>query len=138
NVTAAQVQQGLLTFVTGTVPNALQGRDFCGTYWSASDTAAWAPFTVNINGPADTQPVVTTSNITKAPNQTLLPSDLWQASDPDGDPITAYQLWDSTRDPASGHFFLTRLPYTTLFRSNVTAAQVQQGLLTFVAGTVSN
>ncbi len=138
DVTAAQVQQGLLTFVTGTVSNSLQVRAFDGTSWSASDTAAWSPFTVNINASANTPPVVQTSNITKAPNQTLLPSDLWQASDSDGDAITAYQLWDSTRDPASGHFFLGGVQQAPGTVINVTAAQVQQGLLTFVTGTVSS
>ena len=55
----------------------------------------------------DRPPVVTTSNLNAYPR----PGDsrcqsLFSVSDPDGDAIQQYQLWDSTRDPNSGYFAL--------------------------------
>ncbi len=100
DITAAQLAQ--TAFVGGTVSSSLQIRAYDGISWSASDTAAWAPFAVS--PPANHPPMVTTANITAARNQTLPLAGLFLVSDADGDAITEYQLWDTTTDPNSGHF----------------------------------
>ncbi len=127
-------QIGQLTFVTGTDGNALQVRAFDGLSWSASDTAAWAPFSVSISSPPP--PVVTTSNLTESPGQTLAASSLFAVTDPGGKPITEYEFWDSTRDPNSGHFYLNGAEQAPGTIIEVSASQL--GQLTFRTGTVSN
>src|SRR6201999_3006179 len=90
-------------FVTGTVGDALQIRAYDGTDWSAADNAAWSPFNIVIT--PNHPPVVTTQDVTAQTGQTLALADLFKVSDPDPHAtVTQYQLWDSTRDPASGHF----------------------------------
>jgi VCBS repeat-containing protein len=125
---------GQLTFATGTDGNALQVRAFDGVSWSASDTAAWAPFSLGISAPPP--PVVTTSNLTESPDQTLMASSLFGVTDPGGKPITAYEFWDSTRDPNSGHFYLNGAEQAPGTIIEVSASQL--GQLTFLTGTVSN
>ena len=70
------------------------------------------------------------------PGVTLAASSLFTVSDPDNLPITEYQFWDRTSDPASGHFYLNGVlvPDHTLL--DVTAAQLSE--VTFVTGTDSN
>jgi hypothetical protein len=46
---------GRVTFVVGTVGNALQMRAFDGVSWSPSDTAAWVPFSASVNAAAAPQ-----------------------------------------------------------------------------------
>ena len=126
DVTAAQLSE--VTFVTGTDPNALEVRAFDGVSWSAADNAVWAPFNVTVTTPPP--PVVTTSNLTENPGVALAASSLFAVSDPDTLPITEYQFWDRTSDPASGHFYLNGVlvPDHTLL--DVTAAQLSE--VTFV------
>ncbi len=131
-VPASQLSQ--LTFVTGTVSNALQVRAFDGSNWSAGDAAAWAPFSLNIAAPPP--PVMTTSNFGTPPNQTFAAASLFAVSDPNGYAITEYQFWDSTRDPASGHFYINGVQQAPGTVIDVPASQL--GAVTFVAGTVSN
>ncbi len=132
NVAASQLSQ--VTFVTGTVSNALQVRAFDGTNWSAGDTASWAPFTVNVVAPPP--PVVTTSNLTEPANKTLAASSLFTVSDPNGYAITEYQFWDSTRTAASGHFYINGVQQAPGTVINVAASQLSQ--MTFVTGSISN
>jgi hypothetical protein len=132
DVTASQL--GQVTFVTGTVSNALQVRAFDGLSWSAGDSAAWAPFSINI--PALPPPVATTSNLTKPANAPLAASSLFTVSDPNGYAITEYQFWDSTRDPASGHFYINGVQQAAGTVIDVPASQI--GQVKFVTGTVSN
>ena len=136
NVAASQLSQ--VTFVTGSVSNALQVRAFDGVNWSASDSASWAPFTVSINGQSGTSnpPVVTTSNLTEPANTTLAASSLFTVSDPDGHAITEYQFWDSTRSSASGHFYLNGVQQAPGTVIDIAASQLSH--MTFVTGTVSN
>jgi len=47
DVTASQLSQ--TTFLTGTVSDSLQIRAFDGYAWSAGDSAAWAPFHINVS-----------------------------------------------------------------------------------------
>ena len=132
DVTAAQLSE--VTFVTGTDPNALEVRAFDGVSWSAADNAVWAPFNVNITTPPP--PVVTTSNLTENPGQTLAASSLFAVTDPDNLAITEYQFWDRTSDPASGHFYFNGVEVADHTVLDVTAAQLSE--VTFVTGTDVN
>jgi hypothetical protein len=40
---------GQTSFVTGTLGDGLQLRAFDGKAWSAADSAAWAPFQINVS-----------------------------------------------------------------------------------------
>jgi hypothetical protein len=132
DVTAAQLAQ--TSFVTGSVSNALQVRAFDGFSWSAADNAAWAPFNVNV--PANHPPVVTTADLNLAQHVTVAASSLFSVTDPDNNPITAYEFWDSTRDPNSGHFVVNGVAEPAGTVIDVTAAQLAQ--TSFVTGAVSN
>ena len=129
DVTAAQLSE--VTFVAGTDPTSLQVRAFDGVNWSAADTAQWAPFNVNVA--LTPPPVVTTSNITLDANQTVAASSLFTVSDPNSFAITEYQFWDSSTDPASGHFYFNGVEVAARTVLDVTAAQLSE--VTFVTGT---
>jgi len=130
NVSAAQLANTY--FVAGTVGDNLQIRASDGFSWSAGDTAAWAPFTVSI----DRRPVVATANVTKTFNTVVSLATLFSVSDADGDSITRYQLWDSTRDPNSGHFVVNGVFQAAGTIIDITAAQLAQ--TSFAVGTVSD
>src|SRR5205814_1510483 len=99
------------------------------------DTAAWSPFSINISS-SSSAPIVTTANLTRQPNQTLAASSLFTASDPNGYAITDYQLWDSTRDPDSGRFYLNGVRQAPGTVIDIPASAL--GQLTFVTGTVAS
>ena len=64
--------------------------------------SAWEEFHVNAPNQA---PVVVGTNVNLGAAQTSVAlSAMFTASDPDGDAITQYELWDSTTDPNSGYF----------------------------------
>ena len=130
DISASQLSQ--MTFVTGTASSAIQVRAYDGVSWSAADTAAWSPFTINVTPP----PVVTTANLTESANQTLAASSLFSVSDPGGNPITEYQFWDSNTSSNTGHFYLNgaEQPLSTVI--DISASQLSQ--LTFVTGTASS
>ena len=132
HVTAAQLAQ--TSFVTGLVSDSLQIRASDGFAWSASDNAAWSPFNVNV--PLNHAPTVTTADITAGRNQTIAVSSLFSVNDSDGDPIRSYDLWDSTRDPNSGHFVVNGVAQSAATVIHVTAAQMAQ--TSFVTGSVSD
>ncbi|HWU54247.1 MAG TPA: hypothetical protein VN175_02015 [Rhizomicrobium sp.] len=132
DVTAAQLSQ--TSFVSGFIGDNLQIRAYDGLDWSAADNDAWAPFAVTV--PANTAPVVTTGNLTRAHLQSFALSSLFSVNDADGDAITKYQLWDSTRDPASGHFVMNGQVQAAGTVIEITAAQLSQ--TSFVTGTVSD
>src|SRR5437762_2671512 len=97
-------QFGQVTFVTGTLGNSLHVRAFAGATWSSTLSL---PGALPISGPQiDTVPVVTTSNVSLHANQTVAASSLFAVNGPNGYAITEYQFWDSTRDAASGHFYV--------------------------------
>ena len=134
-VSPSQLAQ--MTFVTGTAPSAIQVRAYDGVSWSAADNAAWAPFSINVSAGAPSQPpVVTTTNLTEAPNQALAASSLFSVSDPGGNAITEYQFWDSNTSPSTGHFYLNGVeqPLSTIL--TISASQLAQ--MTFVTGTASS
>jgi hypothetical protein len=128
DITAAQV--GQTSFVTNRVSDSLQIRAYDGIAWSAADNAYWAPFTLAV---PNALPVVITTNLHVAANQTLALSSLVSVSDADGDAITRYQLWDGSRDPASGHFVVNGTPQAAGTVIDITAAQAAQTF--FVAGS---
>jgi peptidase M10/serralysin-like protein len=132
DIAAAQLAQ--TSFVAGTVGDGIQIRAFDGTDWSAADTVRWAPFTVTV--PVNRAPVLTTADISVPQGQSVAASSLFSVSDPDGDPITEYQLWDSTNDPNSGHFVVNGVAQAAWTVIDITAAQLAQ--TSFVAGTADD
>jgi len=133
DITAAQLAQ--TSFVTGKVSDSLQIRANDGEVWSAADTEAWAPFNVNVVTPY-TAPTVTTTDINTTANQTLALSSLFAVTDPDGDTMTKYELWDSTSDPNSGHFVVNGVAQAAHTVVDITAAQLVQ--TSFLTGTVGD
>jgi hypothetical protein len=130
NVSASQLANTY--FLAGTVGDNLQIRATDGFSWSAADSDAWAPFTVTI----DRRPIVTTANVTKTVNTVVALTSLFSVSDADSDSITRYELWDSTRDPTSGHFVINGVAQTAGTIIDITAAQLAQ--TSFAVGTVSD
>jgi Ca2+-binding RTX toxin-like protein len=133
DVTAAQL--GQTSFVTGTVGDTLQIRASDGINWSAADNASWSPFTITV--PANHAPVVTTAPIQQYHYLSVGGINaLANITDPDGDPITLYQLWDGTSDPNSGHFVVngTAMPAKTV----ITVTPAQLGQVSFVTGIVND
>lgn len=57
-----------------------------------------------INPAGDHAPVVTAADFTATHGQNIAVSSLFSVTDADNDTITAYQFWDDTADPASGHW----------------------------------
>jgi hemolysin type calcium-binding protein len=134
-ITIAASQLSQVTFVTSQLGDNLQIRAFDGTYWSAPDNVAWAPFSVTV---PNTAPVLTTSDITLTHGQTVALSSLFNVSDVDGDTMTRYQLWDSTNDPNSGYFVINNSIEPAWTVIDITASQLQSSGNYFVAGTVGD
>jgi hypothetical protein len=131
-ITAGQLAQ--TSFVTGTVGDNLQIRAFDGTAWSAPDFGSWSPFTVTV--PANHAPVVAVHDITAQAGKTLAASTLFAASDPDGDAITQYQLWDGTAGASSGHFVVNGVTQAANTVITLPAASLAQ--TSFVTGSTGD
>ena len=127
DVTAAQLSQ--TTFQSGSVSDDLWVRAFDGIDWSA-----WEEFHLNV--PANHAPVVAASDLAVSHNQSIAASSLFSVSDADNDTITNYEFWDSTVDPASGHWAVSGVPQSAGQAIDVTAAQLSQ--TTFQAGSESD
>src|SRR5258708_11705236 len=84
DVTAAQL--ATTSYVSGSGTDQLYVRANDGTLWSS-----WQPF---MAGP--TAPVVTAANAAIATGQSVGASNLFTASDPDGDTLTKYEFYDAT------------------------------------------
>jgi serralysin len=123
NVSAAQL--GQTTFVAGAAPDILAVRAFDGSAWSA-----WSQFDVSTSNHI---PIITTQSATISPH---LGAPQFSATDPDHDPITMYQCWDNTADPASGHFTVNGV--TQAAGALIQLAPNQLSSLGFVAGTVAD
>jgi autotransporter passenger strand-loop-strand repeat protein len=119
DVTPSQLAQ--TTYVAGAVPDQLWFRANDGSQWSA-----WQSLTA---GP--TPPVMMVSSGALGSGRSVPASSLFSASDPDGDSIATYALWDST---GSGHFAINGVTQRAGFEIDVTAAQLAQ--TTYVAGPV--
>ncbi|HKQ44693.1 MAG TPA: hypothetical protein VJS47_04800, partial [Rhizomicrobium sp.] len=131
-ITAAQVAS--TAFVTGRVNDRLEIRAFDGAAWSAGDTAAWAPFTISV--PANNAPVLTTGPLTPMHGRSLALSSLITVTDADGDAMTKYQLWDSSRDPLSGYFSVNGVKQAAGTVIEISAAQAASTV--FVTGQLSD
>jgi hypothetical protein len=102
NLTPAQQAQA--TFQAGFGSDDIMVRAFDGHDWSG-----WT--TIHVSEPAaDKVPVVTTFNATGSRGQTFFLSDLFTASDADGDPIVAYIIADNTPGATSGELLLNGKP----------------------------
>ena len=62
-----------------------------------------------INPSLNHAPVVTAHDFTASHDQNIAASSLFSVSDADNDVMTKYQFWDSTADPASGHWVVNGL-----------------------------
>jgi hypothetical protein len=116
-----------MTFLAG--PNGSSDHIYVGTF-DGSQEGPVASF--DVTAPSDTPPVVTASNFQMASGQSsVAASSLFTASDPDGDTITRYAVFDAT--PGSGHFVVdgTAKP-SGVSGFYVTPQQYQT--MTFVAG----
>ena len=101
---------------------------------SYPDTSGWLT-----GSPADAtpvRPVVTAPDFAASHNQNIAASALFSVTDGDGDAITKYQFWDSTTDPASGHWVVNGMVQGTNQAIDVTAAQLAQ--TTFQSGSGSD
>ena len=127
DVTAAQLAQ--TTFQSGSGSDDLWVRAFDGFDWSA-----WKEF--HVNAPVEARPVVTAPDFAASHNQDIAASALFSVTDGDGDAITKYQFWDSTTDPASGHWVVNGMVQGTNQAIDVTAAQLAQ--TTFQSGSGSD
>jgi hypothetical protein len=117
------------TYQSGNGIDTLRVRANDGTQWSE-----WSPsFTVSAQTvntppvntpPVNTPPVVTVSNIIARPGQAFAASSLFTASDPDGDAITQYDLWDTGGD--SARFRVDGVTQPANSDIYVTAAQLAQ------------
>ena len=117
-VSAAQLAQ--VTYQSGSGADTLWVRvSDDGTQWSN-----WSP-SFTVSAPVDTGPVVTASNVTATtPGQVFAASSLFSATDPNGNPITQYVLYDWTS--GSGYWTVNGVAqpcYTDIY---ITAAQLSQ------------
>ena len=85
---------------------------------------------------SDHAPVVTASDFTAAHGQNIAASALFSVTDADNDTIAKYQFWDSTADPASGHWVVGGVAQGTNTAIDVTAAQLAS--TTFQSGSGSD
>ena len=115
DVSAASLSQ--VSYVFGTAPDTLWVRAYDGYLWGA-----WVPFTAT-PGP-NHAPVVSASDATATHGQDIAASHLFSVNDADNDTITAYQLWDSTSDPASGHWVVGGVAQAAGIAINVSPAQL--------------
>src|SRR5260221_13969060 len=79
---------------------------------------------------------MTMSNVTELPKQALAASSLFTVSDPDGNPISEYQFWETPGAAGSGYFALNGVPQAAGTIIDIPAAELSA--LTFVTGIVSN
>ena len=128
-IDVAASQLSSTTFQSGSVSDDLWVRASDGTLWGT-----WTEF--HVNAPVDHAPVATASNFTASHNQNIAASSLFSVTDADNDPITAYQVWDSTTDPSSGHWVVNGVAQGTNVAIDVTAAQLSS--TTFQSGSVSD
>ncbi|SEC99889.1 M10 family metallopeptidase [Bradyrhizobium erythrophlei] len=95
---------------------------------------AWQEF--HVNAPVDQAPAVTASDFMASHNQNIAASSLFSVTDPDGDAITKFQLWDSTSDAASGHWVVNGGTQGTNQAIDVTSSQLAS--TTFQSGSGSD
>jgi VCBS repeat-containing protein len=95
-ITAAQLAQ--TTFIPG--PGGTSDHIYVGAFAGSLESPISSFY---VGAPVDTPPVVTASNVQLTNGQTsIAASSLFTASDPDGDAITQYAIFDATS--GNGHF----------------------------------
>jgi hypothetical protein len=117
-LSAAQLAQ--TTYQSGSGPDMLWVRAGDGTQWGA-----WSPGFM-VTAPVDTGPVASpvSQNVTAAHNQSFAASSLFTASDPFGDAITTYDLWDS--GTGGGHIVLNGQALAVNHDNLLSAAQLAE------------
>lgn len=115
DVSAAQLAS--TSFQSGSGSDDLWVRANDGTLWGA-----WKEF--HVNAPVDNAPVVSASDLSATHGQNIAASSLFTVSDADHDTITNYRFWDSTADPASGHFVVAGAVQPSNQNIDVSAAQL--------------
>ncbi len=126
NVSADQLSNTY--FQSGSGMDRLWVRATDGMEWSA-----WKQF--NVTAPIDHAATIAVQNIGAAMNYTLAASQLFTASDADGDPQTEYQFWDSTPSAGSGYFTINGVAQAAGQAIDVAGASL--GGVSFVTGSVS-
>ena len=129
NIDVSANQLASTTFQSGAVSDDLWAQAFDGTTWSN-----WKEF--HVNPPVNHTPIATASDVNATPNQSILASTLFSASDADGDIIAKYQFWDSTTSSSSGHFIVGSIAQGTNQNIDVTAGQLSS--TAFLSGSVSD
>ena len=93
-----------------------------------------APASVSLNVHLNIAPVVTAFDQSAARGQVFNASDLFSATDGDGDTLL-YFFYDNSADPASGHFTVNGVVQAANTTFAVNAAQLAQ--TTFTAGAAA-
>ncbi|MCC8944177.1 hypothetical protein H8A97_03445 [Bradyrhizobium sp. Arg62] len=115
DVSAANISQ--VSYMFGTASDTLWVRAYDGYLWGAWTRFTATPF-------ADHPPVANATDVSATHNQNIAASSLFSATDSDGDPIVGYQVWDSTIDPASGHWVIGGVAQASNIAIDVTPAQL--------------
>jgi hypothetical protein len=130
NLTPAQLAQ--TTFVAG--PSGSSDDLFVNAYDGKAWGTTWTEFHVNVpsNTTINHPPTTTAHDVSTTAGQSLAVSSIVAASDPDGDAIVYYGLYDNTQ--GSGHIYVNGVLQSTdqFHPLNLTPAQLAQ--TTFVAG----
>jgi hypothetical protein len=118
-----------LKFQAGFIPDVLWVR--------ASDEIDWSDWkNININVPPNSPPVVAAHDTQNVHDHVVSASSLFSFGDPDGDAVLRFEFWDSTEDPASGHFVVNGVTQGQNQSIPVSASQLAS--TTFNGGTVSD
>ena len=127
DVTPAELASA--TFQSGSGSDHLWVRAFDGTAWGD-----WTAF--HVNALVDHAPIVTAADYMASHDQSIAATSLFSVNDPDSDPITAYQVWDSTPDASSGQWIVGGTAQPAGQAINVTPAEL--GSATFQSGSGSD
>ncbi len=134
------------SFFTGTQDeNAIAGNASGSLFFTWQDSGSGNPNSTDadtrIEGEAfrdlsaDHAPVVTAHDVSATPLQFFPASSLFSVTDADSDTITAYQFWDSTSDPASGHWVVGGAAQPAGQAINVTPAQLATAIFQSGSGS---
>ena len=125
-LTAQQFAQ--TTFKTGA-----SGSD--DLYVSAFDGTSWSTIKeFHVAALANRPPVVAASDVTLPGATSVAMGSLLSASDPDGDAITMYTLYDNTIDPNTGHFSVNGVVQAKVLYQPITLTAQQFAQTTFQTG----
>jgi hypothetical protein len=115
-----------VAYVGGRAPGSerLWIRAYDGYDWNA-----WQPWTIETSNRA---PQITTTDTGVSRNQSLALTTLFSAADPDGDAISAYELYDEGTAAGSGYFALAGIIQPAAAQIPLSAAQLAQA--TYVGG----